>query len=403
MLEIGGVVAGFGVLALLIYRRVDFGKAILIASAILLVFSEPSISAVYWIWEITREYETLRLIAIITQVGFLGYIYKDSKQVMRMIKELRSAFPDRRMVIASIPAIFGLMPMPGGALVSAPMIDDEGDRLKLDGVEKTYLNWWFRHIWFTVYPLSMGLILASSLSGISIYKIAMFNLPIFAVQIITGVIWGLKKIDVKESKESVINPLLLSYELLPIIVALSLNIVLGIPLYVTLFLAIIILLLQNQEKYSLKKIPRTFKDGFSIDLLMAAYGIMVFKGIIERTNAVAPVVEGLGNHIPILAVVLIASYLIGVLFGHLPGAVGVGFPVVLPLLPVINFQTASLVFIFIFLGYFTSPIHLCIILTIEYFEIDLKSFYRRMIVPFSLLVVAVVVWFLISGTFFLFF
>ncbi len=399
-----GVLVGFTVLAYLIHKQVDFGKAILVASAILLLLSEPSFSGIRWIFDISKEYDTLNLIALITQIGFLGYLYKDSGQVMRLIKELRRAFPDRRMVIASIPALFGLMPMPGGALVSAPMIDDEGDELSLDGIEKTFLNWWFRHIWFTIYPLSVGLILASTLSGVNIYRIALFNSPIFAVQIIIGVRWGLKRIDVEhpKKKKTSMKPLSLLYELLPIIIALSLNIILGIPLYIPLFLAIITILFQNKEKYSLAKTPSLFKDGFSLDLLLAAYGIMIFKGIVERTEAVAPMIETLEGYFPLLIVVIAASYGIGFLFGHLPAAVGVGFPVILPLLPVVSFQTVSLVFLFIFLGYFTSPIHLCIVLPVKYFKINLKAFYRRTKVPFVLLLSFIVIWLLISGTFFLF-
>lgn len=402
MLKVIGLVVGFAFLILMIYLKVDFGKAILGASAILLVFSEPSSSALYWVLNITREYETLRLMAIITQIGFLGFIYKDSRQVIRMIKKLKMAFPKQKIVIAAIPAIFGLMPMPGGALVSAPMIDDEGDRLNLDGTEKTFLNWWFRHIWFTVYPLSMGLILTSSLSGVSIYKIALFNLPIFAAHITIGVFWGLKKIDIQKTSASSINFSLLVYDLLPIIIALSLNILFAIPLYVTLFLAIITLILQNRNRYKLGEIPATFKSGFSFDLMIAAYGIMLFKGIIERAGSIAPLIEGLEGHIPLLVMVLGASYLVGLLFGHLPGAVGIGFPVLLPLLPVINFQTVSLIFIFIFLGYFTSPIHLCIILTIEYFETGIKRFYKRMFIPLAVLVISIITWLFITGTFFMF-
>ncbi len=402
MFDLLGIFAGFAVLAVLIFIRVDFGKAVIVATAILLLLSNPSIQGLNWVLTITGKYETLRLIAIIIQIAFLGYLYKDSEQVMRMIKELRAALPDRRMVIGSIPALFGLMPMPGGALVSAPMIDDEGDELEIDNTEKTFLNWWFRHIWFTVYPLSMGLIFASTLSGVNIYKIALFNIPIFASQLAIGAVWGLRKIDVKNHIESDMNPFLLIYEILPIIIALSLNIALGIPFYVTLFIAIIVIFFQNRDRYRIKTLPSKFKEGFSIDLLMAAYGIMLFKGIIERLSALGPVVQTLQSHIPSLIVVIVAAYVIGSLFGHLPGAIGVGFPVILPLLPVINVRTVGLLFLFIFLGYYTSPIHLCIILTVEYFKIDLKSFYRRMAKPFSILLISIILWLLVSGAFFFF-
>ncbi|MFP4143428.1 MAG: DUF401 family protein [Thermoplasmata archaeon] len=402
MFELVGIFGGFAVLAILIFLKIDFGKAVMTATVVLLLVSNPSAEGLEWILEITREYETLSLIAIITQIAFLGYLYKDSKQVIRMIKELRAALPDRRMVIGSIPALFGLMPMPGGALVSAPMIDDEGDALGIDNTEKTFLNWWFRHVWFTVYPLSMGLIFASTISGVNIYKIALFHIPIFVVQLVIGSHWGLRKIDVKNHIESDVNPILLIYEILPIIVALSLNILLSIPFYITLFLAIIVIFLQNRKEYSLKILPSKFKEGFSIDLLMAAYGIMLFKGIIERLAALEPAVQGLQSYVPLLIVIMVTAFLIGSLFGHLPGAIGVGFPVLLRLVPVVNVRVVSLLFLFTFLGYYISPIHLCIILTIEYFKIDLKSFYRRMAKPFSILLVCVIGWLIVTGAFFLF-
>jgi len=401
VLGTGGVIAGFGVLAYLIHKRVDFGKAILAATLVLLLLTEPTIEGIGWIITISMEYETLELAAIIVQIVFLGFLYKDSGQVMRLIEELRGLVPDRRMVVASIPALFGLMPMPGGAYVSAPMIEDEADALELDGKEKTFLNWWWRHIWFWIYPLSMGLILAASISEINLYHIALFNIPIFLAHVSIGILLGLRKIEVKPIQKRGKNPLLVIYHLLPIIAALSLNIILAIPLYVTLFIAIIVLFLQNSKRYSFKKLPSVISEGVSLDILMAAYGIMLFKGIIERSESLEPMINVLEGQVPLLLLILLGSYGIGLLLGHLPSAVGIGFPVLLPLLPVVNVRTVSLVYIFVLLGYFTSPIHLCIILTIEYFGIDLKSFYQRITIPIVILATTAVIWLLLSGTFFL--
>lgn len=397
-----GILAAFIALGFLIYMRVEFGRAILIASGVLLLISKPSLTGIDWIIEISLEYETLRLISIIVQIGFLGYIYKDSGQVERMIEELKGVTTDRRQVISSIPAIFGLLPMPGGALVSAPMIDDEGEKLGVSAVHKTFLNWWFRHIWFTVYPLSLGLILAAGLSGISLYKIAMFNLPIFAVQIIAGIIWGTGGIDKGTPKKQGSDPLVLIWELLPIITALLLNIVFDIPLYFTLLIAIGLLLFQNRDSYEGRQLPSLAKKGFSLDLLFASYGIMLFKGIVERSNSIEPAVSYLQSYLPLLFVIMIAAMAVGLLFGHLPGAVGVGFPVLLTVMPVINVQTVGLIFLFTFLGYLISPIHLCIILTIEYFGTDLKSFYKKAFYPIIALTATIVAWLMITGAFFYF-
>ncbi|MGM0509872.1 MAG: DUF401 family protein [Thermoplasmatota archaeon] len=400
MLDFLAIIAAFALLGFLIYRREKFGYSIMAAVGVLLLLSNPSREGLYWLVEISFEYDTLSLVSIIILIGFLGFLYKDTGQVMRMIKELRAAVPDRRWVIASIPALFGLMPMPGGALVSAPMIDEEGDYLNATGVQKTFMNWWFRHIWFTIYPLSLGLILASSISGISIYKIAMFNLPIFAVQIVIGVIWGVGDIDELKGGDTPVSPLVLVWEISPIILALVLNIFLGIPFYITLLMAIILLLFQNRDRYDLDDIPDIIESGFSKDLLLASLGIMLFKGIIERTGAIGPVVNSLQEYIPLLAVVIIVAVAVGLLFGHLPGAVGIGFPVLISIVPDINLLTVGLIFLFIFIGYLISPIHLCIILTIEYFKTDLASFYKKAAVPAAVLIIAIVAWLVVTGAMF---
>ena len=402
MQELIGVLIAFIVLGTLIYKKVGFGYAILIAVAILLSISRPSSEGLNWLFEISLEFETIELILIINMIAFLGFLYSDSGQVMRMIKELRGAVPDRRLVIASIPAIFGLMPMPGGALVSAPMIDDEGDELNVDPVHKTFLNWWFRHIWFTIYPLSLGLILASSISGVSLYRIAMYNIPIFAVQIICGVIWGIGEIESVKSEQLSTKPLLLVWELMPIILALSLNIIFGLPFYLTLPIAIIFLLFQNREDYDLIKLPSTARKGLSLNLILAAYGIMLFKGIIERTNGIAPAVSSLQNHVPIFLVVVLVALAIGMFLGHLPSAVGIGVPVLLPLISTVSVRTVGVIYLFTFLGYVLSPIHLCIILTVEYFGTDLKAFYSHIWKPTLVLIVFIFVWITISGAIFLF-
>ncbi|MFO7990801.1 MAG: DUF401 family protein [Thermoplasmata archaeon] len=408
MTELIGVLIAFVVLGVLIYRKVDFGLSILIASGIMLAFIKPDLEGLQWLFEISIEYDTLELVAAIVLIGYLGYIYRDSEQVDRLILSLRGIFKDRRVIVASIPAVFGLMPMPGGALVSAPMIQDEGDALGLDGVHKAFINWWFRHIWFSVYPISLGLIITSKLSGVNIYRIALFNSPIFIASIVIGTIWGLgyirKEENVNSGQEKKRGRHILSilWWLSPIFLALGLNLAFNVPFFISLAVSVMFLILQNHKKYSLRKVPLLLKDGFSVNLLMAAYGIMLFKGIVERSEALVPAVDVLQSYIPILAVVIISSLFIGMIMGHLPAAVGIGLPVLIPLLPVVNVQTIAMVYLFIMLGYLISPIHLCIILTIEYFEADLSKFYKRAKISILLLAASIVVWLFIRGSFFYF-
>jgi len=415
MQELIGILVAFLILGILIFNKIDFGKSIIVAVGVLLFIANPTFEGIKWVFEIATSYDTLSLVAIIISIGYLGFLYKDTDQVYRMIRELRGLVPDRRLVIASIPAIFGLMPMPGGALVSAPMIDDEGDALGANSIIKTVTNWWFRHIWFTIYVISPGLIIAAALADdVSVYQIALYNIPIFIVQLFAGFYWLRDRIDHSDSKETSFKITVLIWEFMPIIIALLLNLVptlinkVGlakvpvVPFYISIVVAIIFIIFQNRDRYNFKEMGSVIKKGFSFDLLMASFGIMIFKGLIEKTEALGPAVSSLQTHIPLLLVVILVAIAIGLMFGHLPSAVGVGFSILIPILPVVSMKTVGLVYLFIYLGYLVSPIHLCIILTVEYFKTSLKMFYDEIKVPFAILMIATIIRLLVSGAFFAF-
>ncbi len=403
MYELIGIGAAFLVLGILISRKFDFGAALITAALVLLFIANPSFSAFVWIGEIVIEYNTINLVTVIMLIGFLGYIYRDSGQVERVIEELRNLVPDRRLVIASIPAIFGLMPMPGGALVSAPMIDEEGDELGLNPADKTFINWWFRHIWFSIYPLGLGLIIAALISGVNLYYIVLFNIPIFLTHLAAGFIFGLGRIEkFKEREDAAVSPLNLLYDFSPIILALGLNIILNIPLFLALVAGVILLLIQNKDKYNLAETPTLLKKGLSLKLFLAGLGIVLFQGIIERSEALLPLINILQAHIPLFLVAVIGAFMIGFFIGHLPAGVGLTFSVLFPLLPVVNTLTVATLFLFVFFGYLVSPIHLCIVLTLEYYKADIRDFYKRGIPAILTLAAGIIIWLTVTGAFTLF-
>jgi len=65
-------------------------------------------------------------------------------------------------VLSVLPAVIGLLPVAGGALMSAPMVESEAEKVQLDSSLKAYVNIWFRHTIFPVYPMAQILILASA-------------------------------------------------------------------------------------------------------------------------------------------------------------------------------------------------------------------------------------------------
>ena len=110
--------------------------------------------------------------------------------IKKLVKSLRTIF-SQGGTLALIPAVYGLMPVPGGALLSAPMIDEEGNKYHLTKDQKNFLNIWFRHIWFPIFPVSsaMLLIVSSDFSNIDIYELILADFPAFIAFILIGLIF----------------------------------------------------------------------------------------------------------------------------------------------------------------------------------------------------------------------
>jgi len=55
---------------------------------------------------------------------------------------------------------------------------------------RTFINYWFRHVWEYVIPTYPGFILATSLAGVSVRKFGWVNLPLTGVAIASGIVFG---------------------------------------------------------------------------------------------------------------------------------------------------------------------------------------------------------------------
>ena len=114
---------------------------------------------------------------------------EESGLMMEMIQKMRIS---KRSSLMVIPALFGLLPVPGGALMSAPIlhqIDTEEDANK-----KVSINVWYRHTLILIYPLSSSVILASILTNINLYIIVIGLLPGLILMWIIGYITLVKNV-----------------------------------------------------------------------------------------------------------------------------------------------------------------------------------------------------------------
>jgi hypothetical protein len=139
-------------------------------------------------------------------------------------------------------------------------------------------------------------------------------------------------------------------------------------------------------RYSLKTIMSCLKHGFSLDIILLILSVMLFKEAMESSGAVRNVSQFfIQKGIPTLPILFIIPFITGLLTGITIGFVGSTFPLILSIAGNTSVSAISFAFASGYLGVLFSPVHICLVLTREYFRADLWGMYR-MIIPAGIIV-----------------
>lgn len=420
MLNLIGVIVAFIVIIFLIRKKFNFGLSLIIGSLIVGVFSlqeiqpidivKGIIEATFYSFETNQIYTyTIELAILMTIIYILAKLMQETGAIKRIIESLRPIF-SKGGILGVIPALYGLMPVPGGALFSAPMIDEEGEKYKLNKNQKNYLNVWFRHIWFPIYPISSAMILICSIefSDIEISTLMLINIPAFISSIIIGIFFLKRflKNNYFETKEKHKNKDIsgLKFLLPPIIPLLTYAFlwIFDIPQIRAFLIGIILSLftLYFLVKISFKEFISFIKNSLTFKLALAIFGIMIFRQMITVSHAdilIANLIKS--SNIPVISMIVLIPLILGILTGYNLGAAALSYPIVQPFFPqpldsITLIGMTSLIFISSLIGYLISPIHLCNVLSSDYLKTDTTRMYK-MYIPSAIVMLLVQIVFVI--------
>lgn len=385
----------FIAIIILIRKKFNFGLSIIIGALIVGFFSLQTIglieipkaiieASIYSFEEQQIYTETLELAILMTMIFVLAKSMQETGAITKLIDSLRTFF-SRGGTLGVIPAVYGLMPVPGGALFSAPLIDKEGDKFGLNKNQKNYLNVWFRHIWFPIYPISAAMILLCSekFANINIYNLVVVNIPAFFLMIIIGIV-VLKKVIKKaplvtKQHKNFQGLIYLIPPLIPILVYAVLQFF-EIPrtrsFIIGVFLGLILLFLM--VKLPSKEYAQILKKSLTWKFALAIFGIIIFRQMIE-VSGVTEIIETGINSIAISSVLLIIliPLFLGTVTGYNLAAIALSYPIVASLQGDIgSVSFASVIFVSSLAGYLISPIHLCNVVSSEYLKTDTTRMYK---------------------------
>ncbi len=110
----------------------------------------------------------LFLVTIVGSILILSDALERSGQSVRLMEALSGYLVRPRWRLIFFPALIGLLPMPGGAIFSAPMVKAVSTEMNLANEDRAVINYWFRHVWEMAWPLYPGIILTVALADIPV-------------------------------------------------------------------------------------------------------------------------------------------------------------------------------------------------------------------------------------------
>jgi hypothetical protein len=368
----------FTAILVLLRKKLNIGIVMSVAASLLfLLYQMSPASILRTCREAVWNEITIKLVLALSFIRMFELILREHNVLAEMMVAAKAILKNRKLVTISMPVLIGLIPSVGGAYFSAPMVDEATSDIKMSPEEKGFVNYWFRHPWEYILPLYPGLLLAAAISGVELHRLVTANLTYAVLILITGFLLSMRNLEGPAiSGEGLSTRGWWSFA--PIFTVVVLVLFVHVELHYALIGLVVFLFLFY--RYRMKSIFAAFRHGFAPDVIILILGVMFFKEAMESSGAV----KNLSNFfikegIPAAPVLFLLPFITGLITGLTLGFVGSTFPLIIHIAG--NTSTGAISFAFAagFLGVLLSPVHICLVLTREYFKADLWGIYKMML------------------------
>ena len=343
--------------------------------------------AVQRVW----NFDSCMLFLLIFLMITMSNQIKENNIMGFMTEGLKGRFSGKTLLV-SVAALIGLIPMPGGALFSAPLVDACDTAHKLDSDTKTRINYWFRHMWEYWFPLYAGVIMALQITGLEFYQMFLANVFMTFVHIFAGYVCILKGLEIPGTPpESGAKKPVWRY-LLPIIIIIGGSFLLSglcpalkkASKYLPLILSILAAIITSQiwKPLSTGTWKRLLLAKNSWRMVLIVVVITIYSGFIGSPLADGSHIMDIMRQelsqsgIPPLLLFAILPLVSGIATGIALGFVGTSFPIIFSLLgpdPSLKSILIMVIIGYAFgqIGQLLSPVHVCNVVTNRFFGTNL--------------------------------
>lgn len=393
------VVLGLSVALLLSKRQVPMGLAF-VAGAVAILAGTWELGRVGAVAGRLVTADTWVFASQVTLVFVMSIVMRFAGSLDVLVEAAGAMIKNRRARLASLPALVGLLPMPGGAVVSAPLIDKTRCDVDLGSRDKNLINYWFRHVWEVCWPLYPPLlyVAATFLPDGEMSKLVASQAPLTVLLVLGGWWFILRRVPGGDDQLAGDRPSTgsLLKALAPLIIVIAVmqpcamllegivapERVGGVGLVVALIIGLAVALGRRPGL-----LGPALREKKVWSLLVLALGVKAFGGTVEEVGAAvatADLVRDAG--LPPLLAIAFLPFFIGLVSGATIMVVTAAFPVVVALVQADPGAGAILPYLVLgyatgFIGYMLSPVHMCLVLSSRFFGENVTDAYGRLAGP----------------------
>jgi hypothetical protein len=370
---------------LLLRLKVHPGPAIFIGGLVLSLLVLPPADTPRQILATVTDLQTWRLVGIFLCAFILSKLMEQRGMLTRLAHTLESIGP--KMAMHVVPSVIGMVPMPGGALVSATAMKGLAERLRLSPAQSTYINFWFRHLWELAVPVYPSVIAASIVLAVPLSTVVITMLPVIPLMTAFGGIVSYRILrNAPRATSRNLTRRQLGKELLraswPVLLLVAM-VLAGVEAVVAFL--IVSVAVAVQQRVSRTEAKEALRYALGGKILFLLFAVMLYKDLVGASGAAYSLFSDMQSAvIPPAAILIALPLLIGFAAGLSMAFVGIAFPLMLPFIITADGMDAYALFLAYVaggLGYMVSPLHLCLILSAEFFKARLGDVYRLMIPP----------------------
>ncbi len=363
---------------ILVFSKYELGIVLFIGAILFGLLAEVNLIAVFGI--VFLDPSIILLAIAVTLIPILGAIMEESKMMLELIEKLNIS---KNFALMLSPALFGLLPVAGGALMSAPIVDQIDSELNIN--KKVAINIWFRHVFILIYPLSSVLIVSSVLTEIPLYTIVLVMLAPFSLMVLLGYIFFIRSIPKTEKKNHrdlkrafrnfipiIIAPIIdligrsiwsIDYSEIFLIIGLCISLILGLKFADFGF--------KSLFKFANKM--RVWRFPLLIISMFLFLEIFIESGVPDQ----------IATYNLSLPLFLMLSFILGFSTGRAQLPLTILIPIYLTQYSLIVFPIFDFVLIYsaTFLGYIITPLHPCVSYTYQYFKTNYKNTFKYLALP----------------------